>query len=220
MAALSMRVPTTLSSTTAIPLKPSSRKPIRISLNPSFKNITKRPLMASLSGQTQQRKLPILLFDIMDTIVRDPFYQDVPAFFGMPMKELIECKHPTAWLEFEKGLIDEMELARKFFKDGRPFDLEGKREPDPDFYLEVVRHLKVDSGDCIFIDDRLKNVEAATEVGIVGLQFKGAIFCVVISPKWESAFQQTNSQKIWQAEENCLIRDVFVAVTRLNVTGT
>ncbi|KAJ0014700.1 hypothetical protein Pint_21319 [Pistacia integerrima] len=175
----------------------------------------------------------------------------------MPMKELIECKHPTAWLEFEKGLIDEMELARKFFKDGRPFDLEGlkncmrrgyyyiegveellfdlkqnnyemhaftnypiwyriiedklkistylswtfcscaigqlshelvlsyqtmtedvkgKRKPDPDFYLEVVRHLKVDSGDCIFIDDRLKNVEAATEVGIVGLQFKGADF--------------------------------------------
>lgn len=81
MAAFSMRVPTTLSST-AIPLKPSSRKPTRISLNHSLKNITKRPLMASLSGQTQQRKLPILLFDIMDTIVRDPFYQDVPAFFG------------------------------------------------------------------------------------------------------------------------------------------
>ncbi|KAJ0013904.1 hypothetical protein Pint_21325 [Pistacia integerrima] len=43
----------------------------------------------------------------------------------MPMKELIECKHPTAWIEFKKGLIDEMELARKFFKDGRPFNLEG-----------------------------------------------------------------------------------------------
>ncbi|KAL9681538.1 hypothetical protein QQ045_013323 [Rhodiola kirilowii] len=54
----------------------------------------------------------------MDTVVRDPFYQDVPAFdqyelhqvkqkLIMPMKELIECKHPTAWIEFEKGLISE-----------------------------------------------------------------------------------------------------------------
>lgn len=26
----------------------------------------------------------------------------------MPMKELLECKHPMAWIEFEKGLIDEV----------------------------------------------------------------------------------------------------------------
>ncbi|MQL78797.1 hypothetical protein Taro_011214 [Colocasia esculenta] len=74
------------------------------------------------------RKLPVLLFDIMDTVVRDPFYEDVPAFFRMPMKDLLEQKHPTAWMEFEKGLIDEMELARRFFKDGRPIDLEGLKE--------------------------------------------------------------------------------------------
>lgn len=194
-------------------------------------------VMASLSGkENEKRKLPILLFDIMDTIVRDPFYHDVPAFFGMSMKELIECKHPNAWIEFEMGMISEMELARKFFKDGRPFDLEGlkicmkkgysyldgveellhelkqsnyemhaftnypiwykiiedklkistylswtfcscvigKRKPDPDFYLEVLRQLKVDPANCIFIDDRIRNVEAAVEVGIVGLHFKNA----------------------------------------------
>ncbi|KAJ4721488.1 Haloacid dehalogenase-like hydrolase family protein [Melia azedarach] len=193
--------------------------------------------MASLgSHENQKRKLPILLFDIMDTVVRDPFYQDVPAFFGMSMKELIECKHPTAWIEFEKGIIDEMELARKFFKDGRPFDLEGlkncmkrgysyidgleellndlkqnnyemhaftnypiwyeiiedklkistylswtfcscaigKRKPDRDFYMEVLRHLKVEPGNCVFIDDRKGNVEAAVEVGILSLHFKNA----------------------------------------------
>ncbi|KAG4925651.1 hypothetical protein JHK87_051191 [Glycine soja] len=183
---------------------------------------------------TNERKLPILLFDIMDTLVRDPFYQDVAAFFGMSLKELIDCKHPTAWIEFEKGLIDEMELARKFFKDGRDFDLEGlktcmrsgysyiegieqmllslklnnyemhaftnypiwyqliedklklskylswtfcswafgKRKPDTEFYKEVVRHLKVDPTNCIFVDDRQKNVEAAIEVGIRGVHFQ------------------------------------------------
>ncbi|KAJ1443546.1 HAD-like superfamily [Sesbania bispinosa] len=189
--------------------------------------------MAALPNNTN-RKLPILLFDVMDTLVRDPFYQDVPAFFGMSLKELIDCKHPTAWVEFEKGLIDEMELARKFFKDGRDFDLEGlktcmrsgysylegveqllltlkqnnfemhaftnypiwyqliedklklskylcwtfcsftygKRKPDTEFYMEVLRHLNVDPTYCIFVDDRQKNVEAAVEVGIRGVQFK------------------------------------------------
>ena len=60
------------------------------------------------STNNNKRKVPILLFDIMDTLVRDPFYEDVPAFFGMSLKELIDCKHPTAWAEFEKGLIDEV----------------------------------------------------------------------------------------------------------------
>lgn len=188
------------------------------------------------SPSFNSRKLPILLFDIMDTIVRDPFYHDVPAFFGMSLKELIECKHPTAWLEFENGVIDEDELEGKFFKDRRPFDLQGlkncmrrgysyidgveqllqdlkqnnyemhaftnypiwyriiedklniskylswtfcscmygKRKPDPDFYLAVVEHLKVDPASCIFVDDRIKNVEAAVGVGITGLQFKNS----------------------------------------------
>nr|XP_028957368.1 flavin mononucleotide hydrolase 1, chloroplatic-like isoform X3 [Malus domestica] len=77
------------------------------------------------SFHSTTRNLPIILFDIMDTVVRDPFYRDVPAFFGMSFDELIECKHPTAWIEFEKGITDEVELAKTFFKDGRPLDLEG-----------------------------------------------------------------------------------------------
>ncbi|KAF3452440.1 hypothetical protein FNV43_RR02873 [Rhamnella rubrinervis] len=78
--------------------------------------------------ETSNRKLPILLFDIMSTVVRDPFYDDVPAFFGMSMEELIESKNPTAWIDFERGIINEAELGRKFFKDERPFDLEGLKD--------------------------------------------------------------------------------------------
>ncbi|KAK4385724.1 Flavin mononucleotide hydrolase 1, chloroplatic [Sesamum angolense] len=202
---------------------------------------------SSVNSSKPSRKLPVLLFDIMDTIVRDPFYHDVPAFFGMSMKELLECKHPTAWIEFEKGLINEtsggimiqqgtpktysyilnsrnyffqMELARTFFKDGRPIDLEGlkscmrrgysyiegveallidlkksgyemhaftnypiwyeiieeklklstylswtfcscimgKRKPDPNLYMDILKHLKIEPACCIFIDDRLSQV--------------------------------------------------------------
>ncbi|XP_010245950.1 PREDICTED: uncharacterized protein LOC104589354 isoform X2 [Nelumbo nucifera] len=186
---------------------------------PNSKSVRMSQSITSSLPSSEKRKLPILLFDVMDTIVRDPFYQDVPAFFRMPMKELIECKHPTAWIDFELGLINETDLARKFFKDGRTFDLEGlkecmrrgysytdgvetllrrytiiedklkiskylswtfcsciigKRKPAVDSYLEVLRRLKVEPSNCIFIDDRMLNVEAAMNAGIVGLHFKDA----------------------------------------------
>ncbi|KAL0552026.1 hypothetical protein IC582_011119 [Cucumis melo] len=79
---------------------------------------------SSAGVDNTSRKLPVLLFDIMDTLVRDPFYDDVPAFFRMPMEELLELKDPTVWIEFEKGLIDEAELEKRFFKDERPIDFE------------------------------------------------------------------------------------------------
>uniref|UniRef100_A0A3Q7GN57 Uncharacterized protein n=2 Tax=Solanum lycopersicum TaxID=4081 RepID=A0A3Q7GN57_SOLLC len=100
----------------------SSSKSVKMG---SFSTISCSITSSSASTMVAQRKLPILLFDVMDTIVRDPFYHDVPAFFRMSMKELLESKHPTSWIEFEKGLISEEELTRKFFKDGRSFDMEG-----------------------------------------------------------------------------------------------
>lgn len=30
---------------------------------------------------------------------------------SMSMKELLEIKHPTAWIEFEKGLINEVSFS-------------------------------------------------------------------------------------------------------------
>ncbi|PNH03107.1 hypothetical protein TSOC_010863 [Tetrabaena socialis] len=65
---------------------------------------------------------PVLLLDVMDTIVYDPFFQDMPVHFGMSFKELLAQKHPSAWLEFECGDIDEDQLFAKFFADGRRVD--------------------------------------------------------------------------------------------------
>jgi HAD superfamily hydrolase (TIGR01509 family) len=70
----------------------------------------------------------IILWDLMDTLVSDPFFRHMPEFFGLSLEELIEQKHPTAWLEFERGEIDEAELAEKFFQDGRAFDLSAFKE--------------------------------------------------------------------------------------------
>ncbi|MBI2394185.1 MAG: HAD-IA family hydrolase [Deltaproteobacteria bacterium] len=66
---------------------------------------------------------PVLLLDVMGTLVRDPFFEDMPAFFGLTLKELLAHKHPTAWVEFEHGAIDEAACMAKFFKDARAFDV-------------------------------------------------------------------------------------------------
>ncbi|XP_042489217.1 flavin mononucleotide hydrolase 1, chloroplatic-like [Macadamia integrifolia] len=48
----------------------------------------------------------------------------------------------------------------------------GKRKPAADFYWEALRHLEVEPASCVFIDDRMSNVEAAVNVGMVGVHFK------------------------------------------------
>ncbi len=68
---------------------------------------------------------PILLFDVMGTLVDEPFTTVVPEFFGMSLEELIAAKHPSAWAEFETGELDEATLLTRFFRDGRAFDHAG-----------------------------------------------------------------------------------------------
>jgi HAD superfamily hydrolase (TIGR01509 family) len=67
----------------------------------------------------------VILWDLMDTLVRDPFFTHMAPFFGLRFEELLEQKHPTAWRDFELGVIDEAELFRSFFRDGRAIDGEG-----------------------------------------------------------------------------------------------
>lgn len=67
----------------------------------------------------------VLLFDVMSTLVSEPFLADMPRFFGMSLDELIRLKDPTAFVAFERGEIDEAEYAARFFSDGRTIDVEG-----------------------------------------------------------------------------------------------
>lgn len=64
----------------------------------------------------------VLLLDVMGTLVRDPFHEEIPAFFGMSLRELLAVKHPSAWVRFEHGELTEDELIASFFADGRAFD--------------------------------------------------------------------------------------------------
>lgn len=70
----------------------------------------------------------VLLFDAMGTLVHDPFYDAVPAFFERPLHALVKELDPSAWVEFELGCIDEPTFLGRFFRDGRPFAAHGMRE--------------------------------------------------------------------------------------------
>lgn len=175
-------------------------------------------------------RTPILLLDVMETLINEPFFETVPKFFGMTLEELLAVKDPYSWREFEYGRIDEATYIRSFFKDGRPVDaaqiracmsasyrwldgveellgelkaknipmyalsnyspwyllieeklklsrfldwrfvscLTGHRKPEPEAYLGPARALNVPTSECVFVDDRQKNVDAALAVGMRG----------------------------------------------------
>lgn len=66
-----------------------------------------------------------ILWDVMDTLVVDPFRHVMPAFFGMTLAEMLAQKHPSNWGRFEKSELTEAEFLAAFFADGRRFDHEG-----------------------------------------------------------------------------------------------
>ena len=68
---------------------------------------------------------PVLLLDVMDTLVHDPFTGEVLRFFAMDRETYFAAKSRDAWLEFEHGRIDETEYAARHFHDRRAIDLDG-----------------------------------------------------------------------------------------------
>lgn len=187
-----------------------------------------------LSRGSEQR--PTLLWDVMSTLIYDPFMVELPGFFGMSFKQLIEDKDAHAWPAFERGELDEDEFWRRFFKDRRAVDAQGLRqtlkqayafEPGMEALLEELkakgyqmhtmtnypswwrliedklalsRYVQwsfiscqqglrkpqaaayeraaelagVSPTQCLFIDDRESNCEAARGVGMEALRYEGA----------------------------------------------
>ena len=54
----------------------------------------------------------VLLLDVMDTLVQNPF-RHLPGHFGMTMPELLAAKDPRAWVDFELGRIDEATMLTR-----------------------------------------------------------------------------------------------------------
>lgn len=48
----------------------------------------------------------------------------------------------------------------------------GFRKPDPKIYKIVLKKLNLPADECLFIDDKLKNVKAARKLGMKGIRFQ------------------------------------------------
>lgn len=68
---------------------------------------------------------PVVLWDVMGTLVHDPFYQEMPEFFGVSFETLLQSLQPGAWVEFELGERSQESFLQAFFADGRDFDRSG-----------------------------------------------------------------------------------------------
>lgn len=177
----------------------------------------------------------VVLWDVMSTLVHDPFYVEMPEFFGVSFEALLQSLKPGPWVEFELGERSEDAFLDDFFADGRDFDRAGfveavrsayrwmpgleklvaelhdagrsmhafsnypiwyqmieerlalsrfiawsfvscnmrLRKPDAAAYAHVLAELGVDPGQCVFIDDRCSNCEAARQAGIHSILFEG-----------------------------------------------
>ncbi len=64
----------------------------------------------------------VVVFDVMDTLVVDPFHDALPAFFGLDFASFLAQKHPTNWMAFESARISEQAYLQQLFRDRRPVD--------------------------------------------------------------------------------------------------
>ncbi len=53
----------------------------------------------------------ILLLDVMDTLVHDPFFVEVLDHLGLTLEELFAVKDKDSWLAFERDEITEAQYA-------------------------------------------------------------------------------------------------------------
>lgn len=68
-----------------------------------------------------------LLFDLMGTVVYDPYIEALEAATGMDVRSAAAVRDPQAWPDFEIGAIDEREFVRRFFAGSAPgqrFDMD------------------------------------------------------------------------------------------------
>lgn len=67
-----------------------------------------------------------ILFDLMGTVIYDPYLEALQAATGMSLATTFRARDPNCWPEFELGAIDEAEFVRRFFPDpepGQEFDI-------------------------------------------------------------------------------------------------
>jgi len=66
--------------------------------------------------------LSVVAFDLMDTLVRDPYQEALEAATGMPLNELFQRRLPSLYPDFECGRISEQQYWAGMSKAGIAVD--------------------------------------------------------------------------------------------------
>ncbi len=105
-------------------------------------------------------------------MLNGPIHETVELFRELKEKDSYKIYALTNWQE---GLFDIALVRYNFLHwfDGRVVSGEEKtRKPFPDFYKVLLDRYEVDPKKAIFIDDNLRNVKAAEELGINSIHFQ------------------------------------------------
>ena len=87
--------------------------------------LSRRRTRLKAAAETDSTPRRIILFDVMDTLVIDPFFTGVHTVLGCEsMQDLFKAKRPETYEAFEKGEIEEEELWSKYFADDRDVPLQ------------------------------------------------------------------------------------------------
>lgn len=62
-------------------------------------------------------KKKILLLDVMNTLVRDPFERELPRAFGYSKQDFLRNKRPGLWPKFERAEISEKEFLERCLRE-------------------------------------------------------------------------------------------------------
>jgi len=68
--------------------------------------------------------------------------------------------------------VGNFEVLRQFDRHFLSYEM-GLLKPDPAFFHHMLQALAIPPADCIFIDDRAENVDAARGLGMTALRFEG-----------------------------------------------
>jgi len=105
-------------------------------------------------------------------MLNGPIHETVELFRELKEKDNYKIYALTNWQE---GLFDIALVRYNFLHwfDGRVVSGEEKtRKPFPDFYQVLLNRYQVNPSEAIFIDDNLRNVKAAEELGINSIHFQ------------------------------------------------
>jgi len=76
--------------------------------------------LTATTAQAGER--PVVLLDVLDTVVVDPMLELLPDFFEARAGELFPKLRFDLWRKFERNEIDEATMLNGLFKDGRSYD--------------------------------------------------------------------------------------------------